>query len=88
LYRYIQWLRLRHASWRLAFNPQDKVIDIALGAGLNRQSRLEKRFQKSPGHFGSPFGNARLTLTTYDHLPRMRNEKANIGITMLTFPDK
>lgn len=23
LYRYIQWLRLRHASWRLAFNPQD-----------------------------------------------------------------
>ncbi len=50
LYRYIQWLRLRHASWRLAFNPQDKVIDIALDAGsraLNRsvapsETRLEK----------------------------------------------
>ena len=25
LYRYIQWLRLRHASWRLAFNPHDKL---------------------------------------------------------------
>lgn len=30
----IQWLRLRRASWRLAFNPQDKVIDTALDAGL------------------------------------------------------
>ncbi|MBN6358655.1 helix-turn-helix transcriptional regulator, partial [Escherichia coli] len=27
LYRYIQWLRLRRACWRLAFNPRDKVID-------------------------------------------------------------
>lgn len=57
LYRYIQWLRLRRASWRLAFNPQDKVIDIALDAGFQNRSRshvLSKpRLVKARAGFGN-----------------------------------
>lgn len=46
LYRYIQWLRLRRASWRLAFNPQDKVIDIALDAGCSGSQKARTRSKK------------------------------------------
>ncbi|SUG64268.1 Transcriptional regulator, AraC [Salmonella enterica subsp. enterica] len=45
LYRYIQWLRLRRASWRLAFNPQDKVIDIALDAGFQNPESFTRAFK-------------------------------------------
>lgn len=55
LYRYIQWLRLRRASWRLAFNPQDKVIDIALDAGFQNPESFTRAFKtafgKSPRQF-------------------------------------
>lgn len=42
LYRYIQWLRLRRACWRLAFNPRDKVIDIALDAGFQNAESFSR----------------------------------------------
>lgn len=55
LYRYIQWLRLRHASWRLAFNPQDKIIDIALDSGFQNPESFSRAFRtafgKSPRQF-------------------------------------
>ena len=49
LYRYIQWLRLRRASWRLAFNPQDKVIDIALDAGFQNPESFTRAFKTAFG---------------------------------------
>ena len=45
LYRYIQWLRLRRACWRLAFNPRDKVIDIALDAGFQNAESFSRAFR-------------------------------------------
>ncbi|KAF1369951.1 AraC family transcriptional regulator [Yokenella regensburgei] len=55
LYRYIQWLRLRHASWRLAFKPQDKIIDIALDTGFQNPESFTRAFKvalgKSPRQF-------------------------------------
>lgn len=42
LYRYIQWLRLRRACWRLAFNPRDKIIDIALDAGFQNAESFSR----------------------------------------------
>lgn len=49
LYRYIQWLRLRHASWRLAFNPHDKIIDIALDAGFQNPESFSRAFKTALG---------------------------------------
>ncbi|WP_260967404.1 helix-turn-helix domain-containing protein, partial [Serratia marcescens] len=34
VWRYIQWMRLKRASYRLAYNPLEPVIDIALDAGF------------------------------------------------------
>lgn len=55
LYRYIQWLRLRRACWRLAFNPRDKVIDIALDAGFQNAESFSRAFRtafdQSPTQF-------------------------------------
>ena len=59
LYRYIQWLRLRRACWRLAFNPRDKVIDIALDAGFQNAesfSRLTKARPNSVNNRTGPSG--------------------------------
>ena len=55
LYRYIQWLRLRRACWRLAFNPQDKIIDIAFDAGFQNSESFSRAFRtafdQSPTQF-------------------------------------
>ena len=55
LYRYIQWLRLRRACWRLAFNPQEKIIDIALDAGFQNPESFSRAFRsafaQSPSQF-------------------------------------
>jgi AraC family transcriptional regulator len=59
LYRYIQWLRLRHASWRLAFNPQDKVIDIALDAGFQSPESFSRAFRNAFGKARVSFGSSR-----------------------------
>lgn len=44
--RYIQLLRLRQASYRLAFSRQDKIIDIALDAGFENPESFYARLQE------------------------------------------
>lgn len=39
LYRYIQWLRLRRACWRLAFNPAIKSSTLPLMPDFRMRSR-------------------------------------------------
>ncbi|MCA9781022.1 MAG: helix-turn-helix transcriptional regulator, partial [Candidatus Eremiobacteraeota bacterium] len=36
LYDFVQLSRLKRASYKLAFHPQDRIIDIALEAGFER----------------------------------------------------
>lgn len=45
LYRYIQWLRLRRASWRLAFNPQDKSYRYRAGCRISESGVVHTCFQ-------------------------------------------
>ncbi len=53
--RYIQLLRLRHASYRLAFNPCQKITDIALEAGFTHAESFSRAFKLvfdvTPGEF-------------------------------------
>ena len=53
--RFIQLARLKRASFRLAFEPEKRVIDIALEAGFESPeafSRAFKRtFDQSPSQF-------------------------------------
>ena len=47
--RYIQLMKLKRASYRLAFNRQDRVIDIALDAGFENPESFSRAFKNAFG---------------------------------------
>ncbi|NVK22920.1 MAG: GyrI-like domain-containing protein [Kangiellaceae bacterium] len=55
LHKYIQLLRLKKASYHLAFEPALKIIDIALDAGFESHEAFSRAFKKiyqqSPSQF-------------------------------------
>lgn len=53
--RYIQLLRLRQASHRLAFNPRDRIVDIALAAGFENPESFSRAFRNTFGQSPSEF---------------------------------
>lgn len=53
--RYIQLLRLRQASYQLAFSHQNKVIDIALDAGFENPESFTRAFRNTFGQSPSEF---------------------------------
>ena len=53
--RYIQLMKLKRASYRLAFNHQDRVIDIALDAGFENPESFSRAFKNVFGQTPSKF---------------------------------
>jgi AraC family transcriptional regulator len=53
--RYIQLARLRRASYRLAFNPLERITDIALAAGFERGESFSRAFKEAFGQSPSAF---------------------------------
>lgn len=53
--RYIQLMKLKRASYRLAFNRQDRVIDIALDAGFENPESFSRAFKNAFGQTPSEF---------------------------------
>lgn len=53
--RYILLLRLRRASYRLAFEPRCKVIDLALEAGFENPESFSRAFRHAFGQSPSQF---------------------------------
>jgi AraC family transcriptional regulator len=53
--KYIQLLRLRRASYSLAFEPQKRVIDIALASGFDTPEAFSKAFKRIFGQMPSQF---------------------------------
>lgn len=53
--RYIHLLRLRQASYQLAFSSQNKVIDIALDAGFENPESFTRAFRNTFGQSPSEF---------------------------------
>ncbi|OEF22654.1 AraC family transcriptional regulator [Vibrio rumoiensis] len=55
VYKFIQALRLKRASYQLVFHPQMRIIDIALQAKFEHPESFarafQKRFQQSPSEF-------------------------------------
>jgi AraC family transcriptional regulator len=53
--RYVQLARLRRASYRLAFNPLERITDIAAHAGFENSESFSRAFRsafgQSPGSF-------------------------------------
>lgn len=87
LYRYIQWLRLRHASWRLAFNPQDKIIDIALDAGFQNPESFSRAFKTAFGKSPRQFRLSPDWLDWHQRVPKMASqEQQPMDVTIVDFP--
>ena len=87
LYRYIQWLRLRRASWRLAFNPQDKVIDIALDAGFQSPESFSRAFRSALGKSPRQFRQRPDWLDWHQRVPKMASQALQtMEVKIVDFP--
>jgi AraC family transcriptional regulator len=53
--RYVLLLRLKHASYRLVFDPKVKIIDIALDAGFETPESFARAFRQIFGQSPSDF---------------------------------
>ena len=55
VYRYIQLMRLRRASYLLAFNRKEKVVDVALGVGFEAPESFARAFKNTFGQSPTEF---------------------------------
>jgi AraC family transcriptional regulator len=53
--RYVQLARLRRASYRLAFNPLERITDIAFAAGFEHSESFSRAFKAAFGQSPSAF---------------------------------
>jgi AraC family transcriptional regulator len=53
--RYIHLMKLKRASYRLAFHHQDRIIDIALDAGFENPESFSRAFKNAFGQTPSAF---------------------------------
>jgi len=85
--RYIQLLRLKRASYRLAFNPLEKVIDIALDAGFQHAESFSRAFKQVFGLTPSQFRKNPDWANWHQCLPKPRSERIEtMQVTIIDFP--
>ena len=53
--RYVQLVRLKRASYQLAFREGDRIIDVALGSGYESHEAFSRAFKKAVGQTPSEF---------------------------------
>ncbi|EMP55368.1 AraC family transcriptional regulator [Marinobacter santoriniensis NKSG1] len=86
--RYIQLMRLRRASYRLAFEDATPIIDIALEAGFGNPESFSRAFKSTFGHTPSQFRKAPAWQPWHERYqlpPRERIEPMNVEI--IDFPE-
>lgn len=54
-YKYVQFMRMRRASWRLAFRPGMSVADVALATGYEGPEAFARAFRQFSGQSPSGF---------------------------------
>ncbi|MBI3480305.1 MAG: AraC family transcriptional regulator [Nitrosomonadales bacterium] len=57
VFRYVQLMRLKRASYRLVFNRLERIIDIALDAGFENPESFSRAFKNTFGQTPSAFRN-------------------------------
>jgi AraC family transcriptional regulator len=55
VYKYVQLVRLKRASYRLVFNVQERITDIALDAGFENPESFSRAFKNTFGQTPSAF---------------------------------
>src|SRR4051812_7411959 len=54
-FRYVQFMRMRRASWRLAFRPEMSVQEVALATGYEGPEAFARAFRQFSGQSPSEF---------------------------------
>lgn len=57
VFKYIQLVRLKRASYQLAFRKNTKIIDIAISSGFENHESFSRAFKKNIGQTPSEFRN-------------------------------
>lgn len=86
--RYIQLMRLKRASYRLAFNPLEKIIDIALDAGFQNPESFSRAFKQvfalTPGQFRKKPG----WVDWHQRIPEPKHKRTQImNVKIIHFPE-
>ena len=55
VYKYVQLVRLKRASYQLAFRDQHRIIDIAMASGYESHEAFSRAFKKTVGQTPSEF---------------------------------
>lgn len=85
--RYIQRLRLKRASYRLAFNPQEKVIDIALDAGFQSPEAFSRAFRQLLGKSPTQFRRQPDWIEWHQHIREPQPLRSlNMKVEIVDFP--
>jgi len=75
VFKYIQLVRLRRASYQLAFRDHERIIDIALASGYESHEAFSRAFKKAIGQTPSEFREQpqwELWHATYQRLNEVR----------------
>jgi AraC family transcriptional regulator len=88
LVEYVQLRRLKRASYRLAFHPDERIIDIALEAGFERPEAFTKAFKRifnqTPSSFReSPCWDSWQRQYGFE---RLEGDTMNLQVEIIDFP--
>lgn len=84
VFRYLQLMRLRRASFRLVFSEHTRIIDIALEAGFENPESFTRAFKNTFGQTPSQFRKKPAWEAWHDHyrIPvRQRSQTMQVTIT-------
>lgn len=86
--RYIQLMRLRHASYRLVFEERRRIIEIALDAGFENPESFSRAFRNAFGQSPSQFRKcpAWRPWNQRYRLP-LKERRVPMDVTIIDFPD-
>ena len=86
--RYIQLMRLKRASYRLAFNTLEKIIDIALDAGFQNPESFSRAFKQTFGLTPSQFRKQPAWVAWHQRIPEQKRKRTQtMNIKIVDFPE-
>ncbi|MGV7961179.1 AraC family transcriptional regulator [Photorhabdus tasmaniensis] len=86
--RYIQLMRLKRASYRLAFNHQEKIIDIALDAGFQNPESFSRAFKQAFGQTPSQFRKHPAWVDWHRRIPEQKHIRTQMmNVEIVDFPE-
>ncbi|EMH5182525.1 MULTISPECIES: AraC family transcriptional regulator [Serratia] len=87
VWRYIQWMRLKRASYRLAYNPLEPVIDIALDAGFQNPESFSRAFKQAFSQTPSQFRKRPAWIDWQQRFPEPKHKrKQPMKVDIVDFP--